>query len=124
MPAGSTRLLDTKHLGFGLAKSQIWLLRWIEDRLKINEEVKGEDHLAFLKIMEENFRWINLVAHEQGCLEVDEDIRLLSMVACKGGRWEVDEEEDARKVAWLIERKEELSLTVAWPGSKGKMVSL
>jgi hypothetical protein len=125
MPAGSPRLLDTKHLGFGLAKSQIWLLGWIEDRLKINEEVKGEDHSAFLKIMEEDFHWINLVAREQGCLEVnEEDIRLLSMVACEGGRWEVDEEEDARKVAWLIERKEELSLTVAWPRSKGKMISL
>jgi hypothetical protein len=58
-------------------------------------------------------------------LEVDEeDICSLSMVAYKGGWWEVDEEEDAQKVAWQIERKDELSLTVAWPGSKGKMISL
>jgi hypothetical protein len=125
MPAGSPRLLDTKHLSFGLSKSQIWLLGWIEDRLKVNEEFKGKDHSAFLKIMEEDFRWINLVAREQGCLEVDEeDIRSLSMVTCEVRRWEVDEEEDARKVAWLIEMKEKLSLLVAWPGSKGKMVSL
>jgi hypothetical protein len=55
MPAGSPRLLDTKHLSFGLAKSQIWLFGWIEDRLKINEEVKDEDHSAFLKAMEEIF---------------------------------------------------------------------
>ncbi|KAE8022796.1 hypothetical protein FH972_008566 [Carpinus fangiana] len=27
-------------------------------------------------------------------------------------------------VAWMIEMKEKLSLTVAWPGSKGKMVTL
>jgi hypothetical protein len=64
MPARSPGLLDSKHLGFGLAKSQIWRLGWIEDRLKINEEVKGEDHSAFLKIMEEDFHWINLVARE------------------------------------------------------------
>jgi hypothetical protein len=64
MPAGSPRLLDTKHLSFGLAKSQIWLLGWIEDRLKINVEVKDEDHSAFLKAMEEDFRCINLIARE------------------------------------------------------------
>jgi hypothetical protein len=75
--------------------------------------------------MEDDFRWINLVAREQGCLEVDEeDIRSLSIVACEGGWWEIDEEEDARKVAWMIEMKEKLNLTVAWPGSNGKMVSL
>ncbi|KAE7996286.1 hypothetical protein FH972_001020 [Carpinus fangiana] len=92
MPAGSPRLLDTKHLSFGLSKSQIWLLGWIEDRLKVNEEFKGKDHSAFLKIMEEDFLWINLVAREQGCLEVDEeDIRSLSMVTCEVRRWEVDE---------------------------------
>jgi hypothetical protein len=45
--------------------------------------------------MEEDFRWINLVAREQGRLEVDEeDIRSIRMVACDEGRWEVDEEED------------------------------
>jgi hypothetical protein len=46
------------------------------------------------------------------------------VVACEGGWWEVDEEEDDRKVAWLIEKKEELKLMVKWPGSKGKMISL
>jgi hypothetical protein len=124
MPAGSRRLLDTKHLSFGLAKSQIWLLGWIEDRLKINEDVKDKDHSAFLKAMEEDFRWINLVAREQGRLVVDEeDIRSLSIVACEGG-WKVDEEEDARKVAWLTEMKDKLSLSIEWSGSKGKMDSV
>jgi hypothetical protein len=61
---GSPRLSDSTHLGFNLPKSQIWLLEWIKDRLKINEEVKDEDHSAFLKGMEEDFRWINLVARE------------------------------------------------------------
>jgi hypothetical protein len=66
-----------------------------------------------------------LVAREQGRLEVDdEDIRLISLVACKEGRWEVDELVDDQKVAWLIEMKEELRLTVAWPGSRGKFVTL
>ena len=79
----------------------------------------------FLKGMEEDFRWINLVAREQGRLEVDEeDIRWISMVVCEEGRWEVDEEEDDRKVAWLNEMKEELRLMVVWPGLKGKIVSL
>jgi hypothetical protein len=115
IPAGSPRLLDPKHLSFGLAKSQIWLLGWIEDRLKINEEVKDEDHSVFLKAMEEDFRWINLVAREQGRLVVDEeDIRSLSIVACEGG-WKVDEEVDARKVAWLTEMKDKLSLSIVWP---------
>jgi hypothetical protein len=115
IPAGSPRLLDSKHLAFGLAKSQIWLLEWIEDRLKINEELKDEDHSVFLKAMVEDFRWINLVAREQGRLVVDEeDIRSLSIVACEGG-WKVDEEEDARKVAWLIKMKDKLSLSIAWP---------
>jgi hypothetical protein len=124
MPAGSRRFLDTKHLSFGLAKSQIWLLGWIEDRLKINEDVKDKDHSAFLKAMEEDFRWINLVAREQGHLVVDEeDIRSLSIVACEGG-WKVDEEEDARKVAWLTEMKDKLSLSIAWSGSMGTMDSV
>ena len=84
---GAARLFDSSHLAFGLAKSQIWLLGWIKERLKINEEVKDKDHSVLLKDMEEDFRWINLVAREQGCLEVDEeDIRSLSMVACEGGR--------------------------------------
>ncbi|KAE7995675.1 hypothetical protein FH972_000446 [Carpinus fangiana] len=113
-PVGSPCLFDSTHLGFGLSKLQIWLLEWIKDRLKINEEVKDKDHSAFLKGMEEDFRWINLVACEQGRLEVDkEDIRSISVVACEEGRWEVDEEEDDRKVAWLNEMKEELRLTVA-----------
>jgi hypothetical protein len=65
--------------------------------------------------MVEDFRWINLVAREQGRLVVDEeDIRSLSIVACEGG-WKVDEEEDARKVAWLIKMKDKLSLSIAWP---------
>jgi hypothetical protein len=124
MPAGSRRLLDSKHLSFGLAKSQIWLLGWIEDRLKINEDVKDKDHSAFLKAMEEDFRWINLVAREQGRLVVDEeDIRSLSIVACEGG-WKVDEEEDARKVAWLTEMKDKLSLSITWSGSMGMMDSV
>jgi hypothetical protein len=55
IPTGSPRLLDSKHLAFGLAKSQIWLLGWIEDRLKINEELKDEDHSVFLKAMVEDF---------------------------------------------------------------------
>jgi hypothetical protein len=53
----------------------------------------------------------------------EEDIRSLSMVACEEG-WKVDEEEDARKVTWLIEMKDKLSLSIAWPGSKGKMDSM
>jgi hypothetical protein len=66
-----------------------------------------------------------LVAYKQGQLEVDEeDIRSISMVACEEGRWEVDEEEDDQKVAWLIEMKEELRLTITWPGSRGKFVTL
>ena len=94
-PAGSHCLFASTQLGFGLSKSQIWLLEWIKDRLKINEEVKDEDHLAFLKSMEEDFHWINLVVRKQGRLEVDEeDICSISMVACEEGRWEVDEEED------------------------------
>jgi hypothetical protein len=109
-------------LGFGLSKSQIWLLEWIKDWLKINEEVKDKNHSAFLKDMEEDFRWVNLVALEQGRLEVDEDICWISMVACEEGRWEVDEEEDDRKVAWLNKMKEELRLTVEWPGPKGKII--
>jgi hypothetical protein len=111
---------------FGLAKSQIWLLEWIKVWLKSNEEVKDKDHSALLKELEEDFCWINLVAREQGRLEVDEkDIRAISVVACEGGHWEVDEEEDDRKVAWLIEieKKEELRMMVKWPGS-GKMISL
>ena len=93
--AGSPCLFDSTHLGFSLSKSQIWLLEWIKDRFKINEEVKDEYHSAFLKGMEEDFGWINLVACEQGRLEADEeDIRLISMVACEEGRWEVDEVKD------------------------------
>jgi hypothetical protein len=61
---GSPCLNDSTHLGFGLSKSQIWLLEWIKDQLKINEEVKDKDHSAFLKGMEEDFLWINLVARE------------------------------------------------------------
>jgi hypothetical protein len=96
-------LSASTRLGFSLSKLQIWLLEWIKDRLKINEEVKDEDHSAFLKVMEEDFCWINLVAREQGRLEVyEEDICAISVVACEEGRWEVDEEEDDRKVAWLI----------------------
>ena len=122
MPAGSPCLSVSTLLGFDLFKSQIWLLKWIKDWLKINEEVKDEDHLVF---NEEDFHWINLVARGQGRLEVDEeDIRSISIVACEEGRWEVDEEEDDRKVAWLIEMKEELKLTVAWPKSRGKFVTL
>jgi hypothetical protein len=64
MPVGSPCLPAYTQLGFGLAKSQIWLLEWIKDRLKINEEVKDEDHLAFLKVMGEDFQWINLITHE------------------------------------------------------------
>ncbi|KAE8009480.1 hypothetical protein FH972_005917 [Carpinus fangiana] len=95
MPAGSPCPSASTRLGFGLSRSQIWLLEWIKDQLKINEEVKDEDHSAFLKVMEDDFRWINLVAREQGRLEVDEeDIHAISMVACEEGRWEVDEEED------------------------------
>jgi hypothetical protein len=76
------------------------------------------------KVMEEDFRWINLVAREQGHLVVnEEDIRSLSIVACEGG-WKVDEEEDARKVAWLTEMKDKLSLSIAWSGSMGKMDSV
>jgi hypothetical protein len=117
------------HAGSGLAKSQIWLLEWIKVRLKSIEEAKDEDHLPLLKELEEDFRWITLVACEQGRLVVDEkDIRAISVVACEGGRWEVDEEEDDRKVAWLIGLKEELRMMVKWPGSKGmmkgKMISL
>jgi hypothetical protein len=111
---------------FGLAKSQIWLLGWIKERLKSNEKVKDKDHLALLKEMEKDFLWINLVAREQGRLVVNEkDIRAISVVACEGGQWEVDEEEDDRKLAWLIEieKKKELSMMVKWPGS-GKMISL
>jgi hypothetical protein len=52
---------------------------------------------------------------EQGRLVVDEeDIRSLSIVACEGG-WKVDEEVDARKVAWLTEMKDKLSLSIVWP---------
>jgi hypothetical protein len=125
MPAGSPCLFDSTHLGFGLSKSQIWLFEWIKDRLKINEEAKDEDHLVFLKGMEEDFHWINSVAREQGWLEVDEeDIHWISMVACEEGRWEVNEEEGDRNVAWLIEMKEELRLTVVWPRLKSKIVFL
>jgi hypothetical protein len=63
-PAGSLCLSASTHLGFGLAKSQIWLLEWIKDQLKINEKVKDKDYLAFLKGIEEDFCWINLVARE------------------------------------------------------------
>jgi hypothetical protein len=112
-------------LGFGLSKSQIWLLEWIKDRLKIHEEVKDEDHSVFLKDMEEEFRLINLVAREEGRLLVDEeDIRWICMVACEEGRWEVDEEEDDRKVAWMIENKEKISLSTDWPGPGGKNIFL
>ncbi|KAE8038716.1 hypothetical protein FH972_011195 [Carpinus fangiana] len=77
------------------------------------------------KEMEEEFRWINLVAREQGRLLVyEEDIRWIDMVACEDERWEVDKELDDRKVAWLNEMKEELRLTVEWPGPKGKIISL
>jgi hypothetical protein len=112
-------------LGFGLSKSQIWLLERIKDRLKIHEEVKDEDHSTFLKEMEE-FRWINLVAREQGRLLVDEeDSRWIGMVACEDRRWEADKELDDRMVAWLNEMKEELDdLMVEWPGPKGKIISL
>jgi hypothetical protein len=51
MLAGSPYLSAYTQLGFGLAKSQIWLLEWIKDQLKINEKIKDEDHLALLKGM-------------------------------------------------------------------------
>jgi hypothetical protein len=121
-PAESSPFYEPS-LGFGMSKSQIWLLERIKDQLKIHEEVKDEDHLTFLKEME--FHWINLVAHEQGRLLVDEeDIHWICMVACKDGQWEVDKEVDDRKVAWLNEMKEELRLMVEWPGPKGKIISL
>jgi hypothetical protein len=63
MPEGSPRLSDSSPLGFGLAKSQIWLLEWIKEWLKNNEEVKDEDH-SLWKGIEGDFRWINLVARE------------------------------------------------------------
>ena len=66
MPEGSPRLSDSSHLGFGLAKSQIWLLEWIKERLKNNEDVKDEDHSALMKGIEGDFRWINLVARGRG----------------------------------------------------------
>jgi hypothetical protein len=111
-------------LSFGLSKSQIWLLERIKDRLKIHEEVKDEDHSLFLKDMGE-FRLINLVAHEQGRLLVEQEgIRWICMVACEEGRLEVDEEEDDQKVAWLNEKKEELRLLFEWLGPKGKIISL
>jgi hypothetical protein len=107
----------SRSLGFGLSKSQIWLLEWIKDRLKSHEEVKDEDHSMFLKDMEEDFRVINLVAREEGRLMVDkEDIRWICMVACEEGRWEVDEEEDDQKVAWMKENKEKIRLSTEWPG--------
>jgi hypothetical protein len=123
-PAESSPFYE-RSLDFGLFKSQIWLLERIKDRLKIHEEVKDEDHSTFLKEMEEEFHWINLVAREQGRLLVDEeDIRWICVVACEDRRWEVDKELDDRKIAWLNEMKEELRLTVEWPGPKGKIISL
>jgi hypothetical protein len=117
--------VTSRSLGFGLSKSQIWLLEWIKDRLKSHEEVKDEDHLVFLKDMEEDFRLINLVAREEGRLMVDEeDIRWICMVACEEGRWEVDEEEDDRKVAWMKETKEKIRLSTEWPGPGGKIIIL
>jgi hypothetical protein len=122
----ASEVVSASGSDFGLAKSQIWLLGWIKERLKSNEKVKDKDHSALLKEMEKDFLWINLVAREQGRLVVNEkDIRAISVVACEGGQWEVDEEEDDRKLAWLIEieKKKELSMMVKWPGS-GKMISL
>jgi hypothetical protein len=117
--------VTSRSLGFGLSKSQIWLLEWIKDRLKSHEEVKDEDHSVFLKDMEEDFRVINLVAREEGRLMVDEeDIRWLCMVAGKEGRWEVDEEKDDQKVAWMKENKEKISLSTEWPGPGGKIIIL
>ena len=123
MPVESSPFYEPS-LGFGLSKSQIWLLERIKDWLKIHEDVKDEDHSTFLKEMEE-FRWINLVAREKGRLLVDEeDIRWICTVACEDGRWEVDQEVDDQKVAWLNEMKEELRLMVEWPGPMGKIISL
>jgi hypothetical protein len=70
--------------------------------------------------MKEDFRWINLVAREQGRLEVDEeDIRLICMVACGEGQWEVDEEDDRD------ERGAQVNGCVAWvEGQDGCPVGL
>jgi Zn-dependent protease with chaperone function len=38
--AGPPCLSISTHLGFNPSKSQIWLLEWIKDQLKINEEVR------------------------------------------------------------------------------------
>jgi hypothetical protein len=117
--------VTSQSLGFGLSKSQIWLLEWIKDRLKSHEEVKDEDHSVFLKDMEEDFRVINLVAREEGRLMVDEeDIRWICMVAGEEGRWEVDEEKDDQKVAWMKENKEKIRLSTEWPGPGGKIIIL
>jgi hypothetical protein len=117
--------LDSSQVGFGLTKSQIWQLEWIKDRLKNHIEVKDKDHSTFLKDMEEDFHWLNEVAREEGRMEVDEkDFHWIKMVVREDGRWEVDEEEDDRKVEWLNEVKEGLSLTVDWPSPKGKTITL
>jgi hypothetical protein len=105
--------VDSSQVGFGLTKSQIWQLELMKDRLKNHIEVKDEDHTTFLKDMEEDFHWLNKVAHEQGRMEVDEtDIRWIKMVVREDEWWEVDEEEDDRKVEWLNEVKEGLTFTV------------
>jgi hypothetical protein len=117
--------LDSPQVGFGLTKSQIWLLEWMKDKLKNHIEVKDEDHSAFLKDMEEDFRWLNTVAREQGWMEVDEkDFGWIKMVVREDGRWEVDEEEEDRMVEWLNEVKEGLRITVDWPSPKGKTITL
>jgi hypothetical protein len=91
----ASKVVSASGSDFSLAKSEIWLLGWIKERLKSNEKVKDKDHSALLKELEKDFLWINLVAREQGRLVVDEkDIRAISVVACEGGQWEVNEEDD------------------------------
>jgi hypothetical protein len=75
--------------------------------------------------MEDDFRWLNTVAREQGWMEVDEkDFRWIRMVVREDGQWEVDEEEEDCKVELLNEVKEGLRLTVDWPSPKGKTITL
>jgi hypothetical protein len=96
-----------------------------EGQVKNHIEVKDEDHSAFLKDMEEDFRWLNTVACEQGRIEVDEkDFHWIKMVVREDGRWEVDEEEEDRMIEWLNEVKEGLRLMVDWPSPKGKTITL
>jgi hypothetical protein len=103
-PCSSDTISDTIAVEFGLTKSQKWQIEWMKEKVKYSEELQDEDRLVLLKNMEEDFRWENRVAREKGLLE--------------------DDEEENRKVAWLNEVKEDLSITVVWHGTKGKTITL